>query len=124
MLIRHSGRPYVADVAANMDLAERYRLLYQSTGPRAWRSAFDEQARIVAAYRDDDAERAAAELASHLARTALVLIAESAPSYDPNAVSAALAIFDGEIRTIPAAVSTGPALQNGAGASAASRRRR
>jgi DNA-binding GntR family transcriptional regulator len=124
LLIRHSGDPYIASVAANMELAERYRLLYQTAGPRAWRSAFDEHTRIAAAFRAGDAERAAAELASHLARTALVLIAEIAPGYDPHAVRAALAIFHGEVRATPPGVTTGPALENGRAASTASRRPR
>jgi DNA-binding GntR family transcriptional regulator len=100
-LICHAGGPYVATAAANMDFADRYRLLYQRTGRRAWQQAVDEHVTIVAAFRARDAGLAAAELASHLARTALALIAEIAPSYDPVRVRAALAIFHGEARAVP-----------------------
>jgi DNA-binding GntR family transcriptional regulator len=101
LLVQHVSKPLLKSIVAIMELGEHYRLLYQSTGPRAWRPAFDEHARIVERVRAKDGPGAAADLASHLARTALVLIAEITPGYDPLAVRAALAVFHADVSVTP-----------------------
>jgi len=78
----------------HMDRAEHYRLMHQATGPRAWASGAAEHAAIVDAHRRRNGDAAAAELTAHLARTALSLIAEMAPAYDPAAIRSALKMFD------------------------------
>ncbi|HVW17398.1 MAG TPA: GntR family transcriptional regulator [Solirubrobacteraceae bacterium] len=81
-------------IRANMDRGEHYRLnyrlMYETTGTLQWDTSPAEHHAIVEAYLDHDGPRAAAELAGHLARTALSLVAQLAPTYDPVAVRSAL----------------------------------
>ncbi|MGK5169295.1 GntR family transcriptional regulator [Geodermatophilus sp. CPCC 205761] len=63
-------------------LTTRYRRL-QSTQPRAYALAAQEHRAILSACEAGDAEAAAQRLAYHLARVALTLVAELAPTRDP-----------------------------------------
>lgn len=73
----------------HMERSERYRFFYQVARSRGAGNA--EHETIVAAYRNRDGSAAARALTAHLARTALTLIAELAPAYDPTALRAAVA---------------------------------
>lgn len=72
------------------DRAERYRRLYQVADPRAWAIGDEEHGAIVAACLERAPEVAAQQLARHLARTALSLMAHLAPEQEPRAVRLAL----------------------------------
>jgi len=72
------------------DRAERYRRLYQVADPRAWAIGDQEHGAIVDACVARDPELAARQLARHLARTALSLMAHLAPEQEPRAVRLAL----------------------------------
>lgn len=74
---------------AQMERSERYRFLYQVA--RSWAAGNAEHETIVACYRERDGSAAARALTAHLARTALTLIAQLAPAYDPTALRAAVA---------------------------------
>jgi DNA-binding GntR family transcriptional regulator len=75
-----------------MDRGEQYRFVYQVSGPRSWAAGAAEHGRIVQAYRDHDGALAAQDLAAHLARTALSIIAQVAPEHDPVTLREALAL--------------------------------
>jgi DNA-binding GntR family transcriptional regulator len=81
----------------NMDRGEHYRLnyrvMYEETGTRVWDTSPAEHRAIVDAFRRHDSHEAAAELAAHLARTALSLIAQTTPTYNPAALRAALELY-------------------------------
>lgn len=93
-LVSRVGSRLMRAITNHMDRAEHYRLMRQATGPRAWASGAAEHAAIVDAYRRRDGDAAASALAAHLARTALSLVAEMAPTYDPAAIRSALNCFD------------------------------
>jgi len=76
---------------SDMDRAEHYRILSQAAGPRSWSVANAEHEAIVDAFRRRDGQAAGSRLGSHLAMTALTLIAQLAPTYDPAALRAAAA---------------------------------
>lgn len=77
-------------IAGQLERSERYRFLYQVA--RSWGTGNAEHEGIVEAYRERDSQEAASRLTAHLARTALTLIAELAPTYDPTALRAAVAV--------------------------------
>jgi DNA-binding GntR family transcriptional regulator len=77
-------------IIGQMERSERYRFLYQVA--RSWEAGNAEHESIVAAYRERDGDEAARCLVAHLARTALTLIAQLAPTYDPTALRAAVAV--------------------------------
>jgi len=81
-------------IRSNMERGEHYRLnyprMYEMTGTRSWDTSPAEHRAIVDAFRARDGAAAAVELAAHLARTALSLVAQLAPTYDPAALRAAL----------------------------------
>lgn len=90
-LVAEAGPHLLRSIMGHMDRGEHYRLMYGAIGPRAWIRGGAEHRAIVAAYRRRDGHAAASELAAHLARTALSLVAQLSPSYDPKAIRAALA---------------------------------
>jgi DNA-binding GntR family transcriptional regulator len=91
-LVRRAGDQLLRAMTSTMDRSEHYRLMHQASGsPDRERAA--EHAAIVAAHRERDADAAASELAAHLARTALSLIAQLAPAYDPVMIRTALQLF-------------------------------
>jgi DNA-binding GntR family transcriptional regulator len=101
-LVHRAGTHLIQAMTTHMDRSEHYRLMHQAGTPAAavapvsfidWASGAREHAAIVDAHRRRDGEAAARELAEHLARTALSLIAQLAPAYDPTAIRAALALF-------------------------------
>jgi DNA-binding GntR family transcriptional regulator len=91
-LVVYAGQRTAALIAQLADGALRYRRVYVTGEPRAWSHTATEHRAIVAACEARDAPLAAAELARHLARTALTVIAMVDPSHDPAPVRAALAL--------------------------------
>lgn len=76
--------------------SERYRRLsVLRDQPRGWTVADQEHERIVDACVARDAQTAAQELASHLARTAIALSAAYAPEVDPSPVRLAVSLIAG-----------------------------
>jgi DNA-binding GntR family transcriptional regulator len=76
------------------DRAERYRRLsILRDEPRGWSVADQEHERIVDACVARDPQTAAAELATHLARTAIALSAAFGPEVDPEPVRRAVALI-------------------------------
>ena len=71
------------------DHTERYRRVYIAE-PRAWSAAAAEHTAIVEACATGAAAAASAQLARHLARTALTLIAMIDPAHEPTPVREAL----------------------------------
>lgn len=87
--------PHIQRAILNhIDRSDHYRLmsLYRDN-PRSWATGDAEHEEIVAAYVRRDGAAAAAALATHLARTALSLIAQLAPGHDPAAIRVALAAY-------------------------------
>jgi DNA-binding GntR family transcriptional regulator len=96
LLVDRLGAHLLRAVKLNMDSSERYRLLVARLGDqdRRWQNTVTEHAATVDAVLAGDAEQASQLLSAHLARTALTLIAELAPAYDPSTLRASLALFD------------------------------
>lgn len=81
----------------------RYRRLAAIDGwPHGWGAAHAQHRRILEACCAADPQGAAIELASHLARTALILSATLAPESDPRPVREALAMVTGSVATAAA----------------------
>jgi DNA-binding GntR family transcriptional regulator len=81
-------------ISNSFERSERYRRLsVLSDEPRGWAAADAEHERIVAACVAREPETAAHELASHLARTAIVLSASFAPEVDPTPVRIAVGLI-------------------------------
>lgn len=77
------------------DRTIRYIRIYQIGEPRSWQSAGDtEHAEILAALIDGRSEDATAGLARHLARTALHVLADWAPDYQPRAIPTAVRVVE------------------------------
>lgn len=95
-LVAHAGVRMCALLSDLYDLAERYRRLYITSEPRAMSIGAGEHQAIAAACRRRDAAGAAAELARHLSRTALMAFMELAPEHDPALIRGALrAVLEG-----------------------------
>jgi DNA-binding GntR family transcriptional regulator len=92
-LVSGAGVSQAQLIAGLFDRAERYRRIsVLGSGPRAWSLADAEHERIVEAFARRDPEAAAGELARHLGRTALMLVAHFAPDTDAVAVRTAVAL--------------------------------
>jgi DNA-binding GntR family transcriptional regulator len=86
-----SGQAMAAVIRPMADRCERYRrTTHPGRDAEAWFREVGEHAAIVGAYEARDTERAAALLASHLARSALNVLDQIAPELDPVAIRAAL----------------------------------
>lgn len=77
------------------DHSERYHRVHMAE-PRTWSSAAQEHEAIVRACAAGDPDLAARELATHLARTPLSIIALAHPEHDPVCVRTALRSVTGE----------------------------
>ena len=98
-LVQHSGRRLCTLLSELYDHAERYRRLYITTEPRAYSIGAAEHEAIVQACHARDADRASAELARHLSRTALMALMQIAPEHEPTMVRTALrAVLGSETR--------------------------
>jgi DNA-binding GntR family transcriptional regulator len=91
-LTAHAGERMHKLVNQLADNSDRYRRVYVTRGPDAWRHTAAEHRAILAACESRDAALAGTELARHLARTALTVIAMAAPEHDPVAVRLAVSL--------------------------------
>ena len=94
-LLAHAGDRLMRTIRELYDHADRYRWLYIKGVPRALSIAADEHKAILEACVELDAAAAAAELARHLARTALTVLTHHAPEHDPTTVRAAIRLATG-----------------------------
>jgi DNA-binding GntR family transcriptional regulator len=94
VLRRHAGDRLIRLASELAAHGERYRRVYL-TEPIAWSSAAFEHGAIVEACRARDDALAADLLARHLARTALTVIASSAPEHDALPVRMAVRLVAG-----------------------------
>src|SRR6476660_9776551 len=82
---------------ADTDRTTRYIRIYQLSDPNSWQTAGDaEDASILEALIAGDERGALTEMAHHLERTALRVLADCAPGYEPAAVPHAVALIDRE----------------------------
>jgi DNA-binding GntR family transcriptional regulator len=89
-LLRRYAGDRIGRLAADLsDHTERYRRVYMAE-PRAWSAAAAEHTAIASACESGSAAAASVQLARHLARTALTLIAVFDPEHEPTAVREAL----------------------------------
>ncbi len=72
--------------------SERYIRLAQVGVPASWDRAYTEHEALLEALRLSDPSEAARVIARHLARTALSVLADVAPEYEPAATRTALGI--------------------------------
>ncbi|MHB1467700.1 MAG: FCD domain-containing protein [Solirubrobacteraceae bacterium] len=90
-LLTSSGGPRLARSSAQLfDHAERYRRAYLSHEPADSAIADREHRAILDACRERDVDGAIEQLARHLSRTVLTVLATYAPTHDPLLVRAAL----------------------------------
>lgn len=83
-------------LGALADRTVRYIRIYQLSEPATWQDAGDvEHARILEAITADDGPGALAELAHHLSRTALRVLTDCKPDYQPVAVPHAVDLVTG-----------------------------
>ena len=85
------------------DRTIRYIRIYQVSDPHSWQAAGDvEHAQILQALVTGDEPTALIGMAHHLARTALRVLADCAPGYEPAAVTHAVALIeDGRPAALP-----------------------
>jgi DNA-binding GntR family transcriptional regulator len=77
------------------DRTTRYIRIYQLSEPNSWQAAGDaEHAAILEALIAGDEQGALTEMAHHLERTALRVLTDCAPDYEPIAVPHAVALID------------------------------
>ncbi|MBP8059910.1 MAG: GntR family transcriptional regulator [Chloroflexi bacterium] len=104
LLVMHAGVELTRTLARYVDQSARFRLLYVQQEPRGVTvrpAAREEHEKIFMACRGRDRDTAVVELARHLARTALTLIAQLAPEYEPRAVRTALELVTEARKTQP-----------------------
>ena len=89
-LVAHAGPRLVRLVEQLSDHAERYRRAYISGDPRAWSVGAAEHREIYEAVKRGDASAASVATVQHLARTALTVLANLAPTHDPTLVRGAM----------------------------------
>jgi len=95
LLAIHAEERIRQTIKRSIDASERYRRIKLQTIPHAREVAEAEHAAILAACRARNLEAAVELLARHLARTALTVIAQVAPEYEPTAVRTALTLVTG-----------------------------
>ena len=99
-----SGRnTFIAHVGDSRCYLVRRSRIYQVSDPHSWQTAGDvEHAQILQALIDGDEPGALIGMAHHLARTALRVLADCAPGYEPAAVTHAVALIeDGRPAPLP-----------------------
>lgn len=89
-LVQHAGDQLLQIVSQLYDHSERYRRASIAVDPRAWALSSSDHPRIAEACATRDPQAAAAELARHLTRTALLALALLAPEHEPKLVRTAL----------------------------------
>jgi DNA-binding GntR family transcriptional regulator len=97
-----AGEAMQRQLRAFADRTTRYIRIYQLSEPNSWQAAGDvEHAAILEALIAGDEQGALTEMAHHLARTALRVLTDCAPEYEPVAVPHAVALIE---RRSPAAL--------------------
>ncbi len=90
-----AGESLQRQLQAFADRTTRYIRIYQLSEPNSWQAAGDvEHAAILEALIAGDEQGALTEMAHHLERTALRVLADCAPEYQPVAVPHAVALID------------------------------
>ena len=90
-----AGEAMQRQLRAFADRTTRYIRIYQLSEPNSWQTAGDaEHAAILEALIAGDERGALTEMAHHLERTALWVLADCAPGYEPAAVPHAVALID------------------------------
>ncbi|MFF0013157.1 GntR family transcriptional regulator [Streptomyces sp. NPDC005374] len=85
--------PHLQRMLASLgEHSERYIRLAQLGAPASWGKAYAEHEALLDAMRLSDPAEAARVVARHLARTALSVLADIAPEYEPAATRTALGI--------------------------------
>ncbi len=92
LLVAQAGEQLRATITSYADQSQRYRLILSSREIHAQSVSAVEHGRILQACRERHREEAVQQLARHLARTALTVLAHMAPEYEPVAVRTALAL--------------------------------
>ncbi len=94
-LISGSGQRLVTALAQLSDHAERYRRLYmEKQDPGIWYLGLEEHRAILDSCKSGNVDLASSQQGSHLARTALGVIARMEPDYKPASLMAALVSLD------------------------------
>jgi DNA-binding GntR family transcriptional regulator len=94
MLVSNVSPSLARTIASHLDRSEHYRRMTMSSDDTTGRAVADaEHEEIVEAFARRDGEGAAAALSAHLARTALTLVAQRSPAYDPAAIRVALSAY-------------------------------
>lgn len=93
-LVAHAGFRIQSILEQLADNAYRYRRVYMTRDSRAWWRTAAEHRAILEACERRDGKEAGIELARHLARTALTVIAIVAPEYDPVPIRLAMSQVD------------------------------
>ena len=92
LLVAQAGEQLCTTITSYADQSQRYRLILASREIHAQSVSAVEHGRIVQACRERNRVEAVQQLARHLARTALTVLAHMAPEYEPVAVRTALAL--------------------------------
>jgi DNA-binding GntR family transcriptional regulator len=98
----YSGKQFTQLLRRLSDHTYRYRRSYL-TEPRAWTAAADEHRVILEACRARNLSETTLQLARHLARTALSLVASLDPAHDPMPIREALRQVTGMLEPVAAA---------------------
>lgn len=93
-LVQHAGRRVVELIDRLSDHAGRYRRVYLAGTSYGFDAAAAEHREILDSCRAGEADLAAAQLARHLAHTALDVLAMADEGYDPHALQVALAVSE------------------------------
>ncbi len=91
------GRRLVETVERLTDYADRYRRIYWTSAPLAWRSGLRQHERILQAATRFDADATANRVAVHLAAAATTLVRAVDPSHDVGLLEQALLLCGAEL---------------------------
>jgi len=92
ILVSHAGAHLVPKITAGRQRSQRYIRLYSQV-PRLWEVGQQDHVAITEACKRRDAPASAQLLARHLARSALNILAITAPEYEPRALRSALRLI-------------------------------
>lgn len=94
-LVSHVDDKLRATISSFAQRGERYRRLYQRAVAGGWNLGDADHEAIATACRDRRARDASSELARHLARTSLSVLAGLRPEHDPVQIRAAVQLIAG-----------------------------
>ncbi|HLW00150.1 MAG TPA: GntR family transcriptional regulator [Ktedonobacterales bacterium] len=99
LLVIHAEERMRGSIKRSIEASERYCRIKFQTIPNAREVAEAEHAAIFAACCDRNVDSAVEQLALHLARSSLIIIAHVDPEYEPTAVRTAVRIVAGKANT-------------------------